>query len=629
MCYGVIKIKGYAGKILRVDLSKNKVRAEALNEAWSKKFIGGKGLAARYLFEELKPKTDPLSPENRLIFMTGPVTGTDPHPPAAAKGVVVTKSPATYTFLDSYFGGNFMVEMKFASFDGIIIHGKADNSSYLFVEDGDAEIRVAEGLKGEGVYETTDLIKEETGDRDIKVAAIGPAGENLVKFACICFERHHQAGRGGSGAVMGSKNLKAVAVQGTNKVEVHNPETWREFVKMTIKKEIMENPEMEGYRTIGTPMYVQTSNMVGILPTKNFQDGAFKDVDKIDWDAIKENIFVKKTSCYRCPVSCRNITRIDTGPFRGLGIEGPEYETLALTGSNCGINDLSAIVKFNDLCDNNGLDTISAGNVTAFAMECFEKGLLSKEDLGDLDLSFGSIEGFLEIPRLVALREGIGDTLAEGVKMASDRIRKGSEHFALQVKGLEYPGYDPRGTFGMALAYATSDRGACHMKAWPVAYDAFGDKDPFTHEGKAKLCIGDQNYNAVKFSLIFCDFYAIGYPTMAHFYNLATGRETSEEELELIGERIWNLTRTFNVREGFTRKDDTLPARIAEEPLVSGPSKGRMLPRKSFEKMLGEYYQLRGWTSDGIPTREKLESLGLARELKQLEKNARSRALGL
>jgi aldehyde:ferredoxin oxidoreductase len=607
----VIQIKGYTGKILRVDLSKNKTSAEPLNEAWSKKFIGGRGLAARYLFEELKPKTAPLSPENILIFMTGPVTGTAPHPPAAAKGVVVTKSPATHTFLDSYFGGNFMVEMKFAGFDGIIIHGKADKLSYLFLDDGNVEIRVAKGLKGKGVYETTDLIKEEIRDKGIKVAAIGPAGENLVKFACICFERNHQAGRGGTGAVMGSKNLKAVAVQGTKKVEVHDSEAWRELVKVTIKKEILENPKMESTRTSGTPPYVQFSNTVGILPTKNFQDGVFKDVDKIDSDAIQKNIFVKKTNCYRCPVACRNITRIRTGPFKGTSIDGPEYETLAMAGSNCYINDLNAIVKFNDLCDDYGLDTISAGNVTAFGMECFEKGTLSKKDLGGLDLSFGSVESYLKIPRLIALREGIGDTLAEGVKTASERIGKGSEKFALQAKGLEYPGYDPRGSFGMALAYATSDRGACHIRAFPVSYDAFGDKDPFTHEGKAKLCIGDQNYNSVKFSLIFCDFYPIGYPTMARFYSIATGRELKAEELELIGERIWNLTRAFNVREGFARKDDSLPTRIAREPLLSGLPKGRKLPREYFEKMLDDYYKERGWDNNGKPKEEKLRELEL------------------
>ncbi len=615
----MIYVKGYVGKILRVNLSKGKAHAESLNLKWSKMFIGGKGLAAKYLFEELEPKVNPLSPENLLIFMTGPVMGADPHPPAAAKGVVVTKSPATHTFLDSYYGGNFAVEMKLAGFDGIIIQGKAERLCYLYVNDGHCENRAAEHLKGKGVYETTELIQKEVGEKNAKVAAIGPAGENLVKFACISFELNHQAGRGGSGTIMGSKNLKAIAFRGTNIAKVHDPEAWKKFVKDTIMKEIVENPDMEVSKKIGTPFYVDSSNMAGILPTRNYQDGVFQYADKINWDAIKEKVFVKKTACYRCPVACRNLTSIRSGPFEGLTIEGPEYETLAMVGSNCGINDLSIIMKFNQLCDDYGLDTVSTGNVTAFAMECFERGIISKEDIGGLDLSFGSVKGYFEIPRLVAFREGIGDILAEGVQSASKKFGKGSGHFALQVKGLEYPAYDPRGSIGMALAYATSDRGGCHMRAWPVAYDAFGDLDPLTHEGKAKLCIGDQNFNSIKWSLIFCDFYAIGYPTMVRFYSLATGRKASEEEFKLIGERIWNLIRIFNVREGCTRKNDTLPIRIVEDPLVSGPPKGRVVSQESFEKMLDEYYELRGWTKDGIPTKGKLESLGLADLAKDIE----------
>jgi len=611
-------MKGYVGKILQVDLSEQETRVVSLNKKWADMFIGGKGLAARYLYEYLKPKTNPLSPKNVLIFMTGPVTGTDPHPPAAAKGVVVTKSPATNTFLDSYFGGNFMAEMKFAGFDGIVIHGKSKKLCYLFVKDGEAEIKSGEHLKGKGVYETSNLIQKEIGDKNVKIAAIGPAGENLVKFACISLELHHQAGRGGTGCVMGSKNLKAIAVRGTNKPEVHDPESWKEFVREIIRKEIVENPAMESTKTMGTPYYVYTSNAAGLIPTRNYQDGVFAQADQINWDAIKENVFVKKTACYRCPVACRNITSVRKGPFKGLTIEGPEYETLAMAGSNCGIGDLAAIMKFNDLCDDYGLDTISTGNITAFLMECFEKGIISKKNIGGLKLSFGSVEGYLKVPELIALRKGIGNILAEGVQAASNKIGKGSKRFALHVKGLEYPAYDPRGTFGMALAYATSDRGACHMRAWPVSYDAFGDQNPFTIEKKAELCIGDQNLNSVKWSLIFCDFYGIGYPTMVRFYSLATGKKASEEDFKLIGERIWNLIRVFNVREGFSRKDDTLPDRIAHEPLKSGPPKGKKLTRKSFEKMLDEYYQLRGWTRNGVPTKETLKRLGLTELAKDI-----------
>jgi aldehyde:ferredoxin oxidoreductase len=604
-------MKGYAGNILRVDLSKAKVNSEPIKREWTEMFVGGKGLAARYLFEELKPNTDSLSPDNVLIFMTGPILAVDPQPAGFSKGVVVTKSPATNTFLDSFFGGNFHAQMKLAGFDGIIIHGRAKRLSYLFLENGDAKIQEVENLRGKGVYETTEFLQKETGIKDLKVAAIGPAGENLVKFACISFERHHQAGRGGAGAVMGSKNLKAVAARGTGKIEVHDPEAFKEFVRETTKNEIM-GPAHEDTRKIGTPGYLAMCNEAGILPTRNFQDGVFEFAENIGWDAIKKNIFLKKNACYRCALACRNVTSIRSGPYKGLTIEGPEYETLALAGSNCGIGDLEAIVRFNYLCDDLGLDTISTGNVTAFAMECYEKGLISKEETDGLDLSFGSVAGYLAIPELIAHRKRIGGVLAEGVRGASERISKGSEQIALQVKGLELPGYDPRGTVGMALAYATSDRGACHMKAWPVAYDAFGELDPFVTEGKAQLVINDQHFNAIKFSFIGCDFYGIDYPTMARFYYLVTGREVDEEKLKLMGERIWNLTRAFNVREGFSRKDDTNPHRIAKDPVISGPAKGRVVTMEDFEEMLDEYYKLRGWTKEGIPTRKKLEELGLA-----------------
>lgn len=611
----LLTMKGYAGKILRVDLSKAKVSSEPLNREWTEMFVGGKGLAARYLFEELKPKTDPLSPENILVIMTGPVLATHPHPAGFSKGVVVTKSPLTNTFLDSYFGGSLHAQIKLAGFDGVIIHGRAEKLSYLFIEDGDARIETIENLRGKGTYETTDFLQEETGIKNLKVAAIGPAGENLVKFSCISFERHHQAGRGGSGAVMGSKNLKAVAAKGTGKVEVHDPESFKQFVREITKKEIL-GPSNEDMRTIGTPVYVDLCNEVGILPTRNFQDGVFESAEKINWDSIKKKLFVKKNGCYKCAMMCRNIVRIPDGQFKGLTLEGPEYETLACAGSNCGIEDLEAIVRFNDLCDDLGLDTISTGDVTAFAMECFEKGLISKEDANGLDLSFGSVEGYLEVSKLIAYRTGIGEILAGGVRSASEKIGKGSERFAVQVKGLELPGYDPRGSVGMALAYATSDRGGCHMRAWPAGYEVFGNLDRFTPEGKAQLVIdaqAGQNLMSVKFSLIGCDIVGMDYPTMARIYSLVTGREANEEKLRLIGERIWNLTRAFNVREGFTRKDDTIPGRIVKDPLISGPAKGHVVLMEDFEKMLDEYYRLRGWTKEGIPTRRKLEELGLPR----------------
>lgn len=310
-------------------------------------------------------------------------------------------------------------------------------------------------------------------------------------------------------------------------------------------------------------------------------------------------------------MACGNITQIREGPFAGTLLEGPDYETLALSGSNCLISDLGAIAKFNLLCDKLGIDTITAGNAIAFAMECYEKGIITKEDTGGLELSFGNTDAYIEMPRLIASRKAIGNILAEGVRVASQRIGHNSQSFAVHAKGLEYPAYDPRGSFGMALAFATSDRGACHLRAWPAASDAFGKLDPFTTEGKAQLVIDDQNKYAAKWSLIVCDFYAVGYGNIARLFSAATGWNVSEDDMKLIGERIWNLVRLYNLREGLTRKDDTVPERISKDPLLDGKAKGRVVTPEDFKKMLDEYYQLRGWDKDGRPTKEKMAQLNL------------------
>lgn len=598
----------YAGKILRVNLTTGKISEEPLKEDLVKAFVGGRGLGAKYLFDEISPGIDPLSPENILIFMTGPLNGLPV--PCAGKHVVISKSPATNTFLDCYAGGFFGVELKFTGFDGIIIHGKAEKLSYLLITDGKAEIRSAEHLKGKPVDEVTNILREDNKIDDLSVAAIGPAGENLVRMACITNDLYHQAARGGIGAVMGSKNLKAIAVKGTKDLNVPDMDKFLEVAEEAIV-EAIKNPEHEWALLGGTPEIVDLSQEVDVLPTKNFQYGEFEKASEINWNAIKKKIFIKKVACFSCPLGCRNLVEVREGPFKGTVLEGPEYETLALTGSNCGISDLNAIAKFNLLCDFLGLDTISTGNVVAFAMECYEKGLITKEDTGGLELTFGNVDAYIKMPELIARREGIGAILADGVKIAAEKIDKGAEKYAVHVKGLEYPGYDPRGSIGMALAYATADRGACHLRSWVIAKEAFGDLDPFTTEGKAAEVIDDQDRNSIKWSLILCDFYAADYAIMVKLLSAATGIQYSENELKLMGERIWNLTRAFNIREGFTRKDDTLPPRIMEESLPTGKAKGRRVTKEDFEKMLDEYYKLRGWTKDGIPTLEKLKQLGL------------------
>ena len=600
-------VGGYVGKILRVDLSSGKVSSEDLNAEWARIFIGGKGLGAKYLYEEAKPGVDPLSPDNVLILMTGPLTGTTA--PCAPKYAIYTKSPLTNAFLDSYMGGYLGAELKFAGFDGVIIKDKAEKPVYLWITDGKAELRDAKKLWGLDIHETEKQIREDLKDKDVKVAAIGPAGENLVRIACITVDLYRHAGRGGGGAVMGSKNLKAITVRGHQGVSVPDIEEFIELSKEITKNDVLTEENIWA-KTDGTPGFLQMVQEGGILPTRNFQMGVYEHANDIDSDAVKK-IFVRRRACYGCPLGCGNLTHVKEGPFAGTVVEGPEFETLAMAGANCYIKSLEAIAHFNLLCDKLGLDTISTGDAVAFAMECYEKGIITKEDTGGLDLSFGNVEAYVEMPKLIAFRKALGDILAEGVKRAALKLGKGSERFTAEVKGLEYPGYEPRGSIGMALAYATSDRGACHLRAWPAASEVFGDVDPFTAEGKAQMVIDDQNLYCAKWSLVVCDFYAIGYENIARLASAATGWKLSVDDMKIIGERIWNLIRLFNVREGLTRKDDTLPYRISNDPLKGGKADGHVVKPEDFHKMLDEYYKLRGWDSEGRPSKEKLRELDL------------------
>jgi aldehyde:ferredoxin oxidoreductase len=607
---------GYQGKILRVDLTNEKITTEPLNKEWAKQFIGGKGLGARYLFEELKPGTDPMSSDNILSVWTGPLVGT--MVPLTGRYVVVTKSPLTGTFLDSYAGGFFGSELKYTGFDGVIIKGKAKKLSYLWITNGKAEIRDAKNLAGKDTYQTEELIRKETGERWARVAAIGPAGEKLGLISSVTSDLTRNAGRGGTGAVFGSKNLKAIAVKGSSGVEVKDMDRFLVMAKEMILKDVVENPDHAGMITDGTPILVAMSNDAGILPTKHWRTGVFEDSKGIDSEAVKSRVLVRKKACFDCAIACGTYAKVNTGIFKGAATEGPEYETLGLCGSNCGIGNVEAVVKFVEDCDRYGLDSISTGNVVGMAMDLYEKGILTKKDTGGLDLKFGNEEAYAKMPKMIANREGLGNILADGAKRASKKIGKGAEKSVMEVKGMEYPAYDPRGTIGMALAYATSDRGACHLRAWPVAADAYGSGDPWNPEGKAATCVEDQTRTSVKWSFIFCDFYSVNFPNMAKYYSAVTGVDSSEEHLRQVGRRIWNLTRAFNVREGFTRKDDTMPERIEKEPLPAGKPKGHAVPRKDFEQMLGEYYKLWNWDDQGRPTKKALEEAGLGDIVKKL-----------
>ncbi len=582
----------YTGNVLRIDLSTGKSTVEELNRKWAEEYLGGKGLALKYLYEELPAGLDPWSAENKLILMTGPLTGT--IVPNSGKLAVAAKSPATGTVLDCSIGGHFAPELKYAGYDAVIIEGKAKNPVYLFIEDNRVELRSAAGLWGKGAHETEHLVADTLGD--VVTLAIGQAGENLLPIACISSELYRQAGRGGIGAVMGGKNLKAIAVRGSGGVDAPNIRKLSTALNKIKAEDTMTDDNMWAFSD-GTPMIVELSQTAGILPTRNFQQGTFDDYEKVNSAAVQAVLKAKK-ACFACPLACGNY--VETGKTM---VEGPEYETLALCSSNCGISDLEAVIEFNRLCDDYCLDTISAGNTIAFAMEMTEKGI------HDFGIRFGDTEKYLEMVGLMAKREEVGAELADGVSALAEKY--GGKEFAMVVKKLEIPGYEPRGSWSMGLAYGTADRGACHLRAWPAAVEAFGDIDPFTIEGKAELVKGMQDDNSVKFSAIFCDFWALSTERMAEILSLVLERDIDAAELTVIGERVYNLARLFNEREGFTRKDDNLPERFHTETLTGGPPKGKLLPREEYEKMLSEYYQLRGWDEEGKVTAEKKRELGL------------------
>ena len=601
---------GYTGKVLRARLTEETVSVEPLNREWAKEYIGGKGLGARYLFEELKPGVDPLSPENVLSIWTGPLVGT--MVPLTSRYAVITKSPLTGTFLDTYAGGYFGPEMKYAGFDAVIMEGKAPKPVYLWLNDGKAEIRDAKNVWDKDMFKTEELLRAEVGEKAARIAGIGQAGEKLSRIAGVTSDITRNAGRGGAGAVFGSKNVKAVVAKGSLGVEVPKMDEFVKMAKDMFRKDVVDNPEHAGLVTDGTPIIVDMSQDASILPTNNWHSGQFDGYQGIDSDALKKRVFVRKKACFSCGIACGSWAKVKDGPFKGASTEGPEYETLGLAGSNCGIRNIEAIVKFAEECDRLGLDTISAGAAIGFAMDIYEKGIITKEDTGGLDLKFGNEEAYAKMPEMIAERKTrIGNLLAEGTLLASREIGNDTEKLVIHAKGCDYPAYDPRGSIGMALAYATSDRGADHNRAWPVASDAYGDGDPWSTEGKAGICHDEQIMKSYKWSMIFCDFYGVSPENMAMYYTAVTGQPADEAWLVGVGTKVWNLVRAFNVREGFSKKDDVMPERMASEPLPSGKTKGKAVPQEAFDKMLAEYYELWGWDEEGRPTRKTLEESGL------------------
>jgi aldehyde:ferredoxin oxidoreductase len=597
------------GKILGVDLSSKRIYEEPAKPDDAKLFLGGRGLAGMLLFKRLKPKINPLSSENVLIFMTTPLNGT--KAPSFVKFNVETKSPLSNTILMTLAGGYFAAELKAAGYDGIIIEGKAEEPSYIWIKNGSVKICDAKHLWGMLTEDAQQLIKDET-ECDAEICCIGPAGEKLVKYASI-ISGVRACGRGGAGAVMGSKNLKAIAVKGEARVEVANPEKFDQAVNKIMDAYRKSERLFKVFGKYATPGVIPLVNERGIFPTRNYQTGVFEAADTTINPEYHQKLVVKKYTCYKCPVACGNVTLVREGPYAGYMTVGPEYESTWAFGPQCGNSCFEAIVAAERLCDSLGLDVISTGNCVGFAMECYEKGLISKDMADGLELKFGNHEAMVQMIRKIGFRQGFGNLLAEGVKEASKKI-PGSEKFAMHVKGLETAGYDARGAKGMGLTYATGPRGGCHERSL-IVQETFGRPPPvdrFKIEGKAELVKETQIEMTVLDSIGLCVFPAhnanISMEILSELYSAATGIEMSAEEMLKAGERILTLERLFNVREGFTAKDDTLPERMLKEPMPEGPSKGHIV---ELETMLKEYYEVMGWDENGKPKDEKLSQLNL------------------
>jgi aldehyde:ferredoxin oxidoreductase len=599
-------MKGWIGRLLRVNLTRGEWKSEELDKNLAVKFIGGRGLGSKILYDEIDPKVDPFSPNNKLIMATGPLTGTSAS--AAGRYMVITKSPLTGTIACSNSGGHFGAEMKFAGFDLIIIEGKAKEPVYLYVEDGKAEIRDAKPLWGKTTHETTDQVLAET-DMDARVSCIGPAGEKLVRFAGVINDKHRAAGRSGVGAVMGSKNLKAVVVKGSGSVTVADKEAFRKATLDVFQKIKASPTTASGLPTYGTPVLVNVINSSGFFPTRNFQEGVFEGAEKISGETIVDQILVRNRACFACPIACGRVVKVKDPAYECFS-EGPEYESDWSLGACCGVDNLNAIAKANYFCDILGMDPISAGVTIACGMELFEKGIISNKEVGR-SLNFGDAATMVEMVKAIGYREGFGDALAEGSYRLAEKF--GHPEYSMTVKKQEFPAYDGRGAQGMGLQYATSNRGACHVRGYMISAEVFGipqKLDPFETEEKAGYNKTFQDLTAVVDSSGLCLFntFAFSAPEILEYLKAATGVEMTLEELMKAGERIWNLEKLFNLKAGITGKDDRLPDRIMKEPIPSGPAKGRV---SELGKMLPEYYELRGWDKEGVPTKAKLRELGL------------------
>jgi aldehyde:ferredoxin oxidoreductase len=595
---------GYQGTILRVNLTDKTIKKEELNLDDALKYIGGRGLGTKILMDEVDPKTDALSVENKLIFATGPLTGT--NTPTGGRYMVITKSPLTGTVACSNSGGYWGAELKFAGYDVVIIEGKSEEPVYLNISDDSVEIKDASAVWGKTAGETTSALEEAHGEK-VRVATIGPAGERLSKISGIMNDRGRAAGRSGVGAVMGSKNLKAIVVRGTGKVNVNDAVMLKEAFSKSMAK-IRENGVTgQGLPTYGSAVLVNIINENGVLPTNNFQESYFDKADEISGETLAEKFMKKKDPCYRCPIGCGRYCEVD-----GIEGSGPEYETIWGFGSDCGVSDLGAIIKANYWCNEYGLDTISASATIAAAMELYQKGYIKKEDLeGAPELIWGNAEAVVEWTKLMGQAKGLGAKMAEGSYRLCESY--GVPELSMSVKKQEMPAYDPRGIQGIGLNYATSNRGGCHVRGYMISPEILSlpqGLDRFATDEKAAWTKIFQDFTASIDAVGLCLFtsFAMGADDYADLYNSICGTKLTGNEFIEIGDRIWNLERLYNLKAGIDPSEDTLPKRLLEEPISAGPSTGHV---NKLSVTLPQYYNARGWTEKGIPTEEKLTALGL------------------
>ncbi len=595
-------------RLLRVDLTSGKFADQVVPKDDLLKYMGGRGLAAKVLYEENKTGMDGFDPGNRLIFMTGPYTGT--YGSFTGFYNVTTKSPLTGAILSAHSGGHWGPMLRRTGYDGIVLFGRAPDPVYLLLTDDGAELRTADDLWGKDVFETINTLEER--HQKAKAAVIGPAGERRARIAAIMNDHHRAAGRGGAGAVMGSKNLKAVVVHGTKEVPQADPDRLKESFKEAAKTVKEKSAAFAKY---GTSMVVGITGKAGVIPTKNLHTGYFPDFEKIGGDALMDGHFVKNMACARCPLHCGNMTKAEKDYH--VETEGPEYETLAMFGANLDNPNIESIIMANDLCNRYGIDTISCADTIACAVDMFDKNIISEKETGGIRLAWGDHKTMVRLVEMTGKGEGFGVAIGDGSRRLAAAHGPEAEECAMNVKGMEFPGYDPRGIQGMSLAFATSTRGACHLRATMYVAELFqGVADRFTVKGKAQPLKDLQELFTVLDCMVLCKFgarnaFANSWDNMAMLVNAATGHGYTVDGLKQVGERVWTLERLFNLREGLSKKDDTLPDRLFTVPIHDGPSKGAVVNRTDFENELEAYYAVWGWSSDGIPTPETVERLGL------------------